>query len=151
MYYYYGLIEELPSGTAPPKKIVGSFGAWEKKRRIPVELLREILREQGSPWAKELGDKYEEAETRLASVKSSKHRRVLGEVLDGVSERVVKPVDWTPVVRSMDAALEAARTSLAIRHAEAAASAIRSLRRYEREQERELDDENVILMWWNVG
>ncbi len=134
MYIYYGLIEELPQPVA-----VGSF--YDKpRRRIPIEQLREILKEQGSPWADELADTYRVAEKSLATPKSKKHKRITENILEEIPERIADPVDWGPVVLSLQAAEKATRATSAIKHAEAALSAIRTARADED------DDEAMMLI-----
>ena len=125
MYAFYDLLKELPAGVA--RGAAGAIGSFEspgkprKRRRIPIELFRQILREQGNPWADELEDTYQETEKRLASPKiSKKHKEVLEETLEAVSESVSAPVDWAGVISSLRAAQAATRTTLAIKHAQAA-------------------------------
>lgn len=117
----------------PPTKVIG----WpERKKRITVEQLQGILEAQGSPWADELRDTYREAEKRLASPKSKKHKKVLEEVLEEVSERVAAPVDWGPIIVSIQAAVSAARATLALKHAQTALDLLA-----------EWDDEEAILIY----
>ncbi len=145
MLYHYDLLKDLVPTVIPPtpppvKPKVGWGGVG--KRRIPVELLREILEEQGSPWAKELTETYQEAEKSLATSKSPKQREVLNEVLETVSESVVAPIDWTPILASIRAAAEATRATLAIKHAEAALKALRA------EQAEDEEDTELLMQWF---
>ncbi len=126
------------SAAAPTPPVVAAKGWIGRPRRIPVERLREILKAQGSPWANELADTYQVAEKRLASPKiSKKHAEVLEKIVETVSQRAPEPVDWGPIIRSVRLANEAARTTAAIKHAEAALRAL---------QDEEDDDEEAIVL-----
>ncbi len=103
--------------TPPTTRHVGWFAEWGKKRTIPIERLREILKEQGSPWAKELADAVE------APIRSPKHREVVEEVV----QRIARPepgVDWESVTRSLQAAAGATRATLAIKRINDALAAL---------------------------
>ncbi len=140
MLYYYDLLKDLvPTAAATAKVRVGWFSDWDKKRRISVEQLREILREQGSPWAKELEDVVE----KTAVPKSKKHAEILEEVLEEIPQRLADPVDWNSINLSLQAAAQATRATAAIKHAESALSAIRTVRA---ETAAENDDEEAIIM-----
>ena len=114
-------LAEVPGVTgvtpASPTPKIGWFDQWDKRRRIPVEQLREILKAQGSRWADELGDAYEVAEKKGA--KAPRRRKVIEEVLADVSERIEKPgVDWGAICVSLLALASATRETLARKHAE---------------------------------
>jgi hypothetical protein len=123
-------LAEIPQLPAPTTtKVVGWGG---ERRRIPVERLREILKAQGSPWADELADTYQVAEKSLASSKKKK-RKALEEVLEKISELAADPVDWASVNLSLQAAIQATRATLALKHIQAALDAL-------------LEDEEIILL-----
>ncbi len=96
------------------------------RRYIKIEQLREILKAQGSPWAKELEDTYVKVQKKKP--KSKKLKKVLEEALEEVSDRVqlevptakFPPTDWGPIIQSLQAAISAKRATLALKHAEAA-------------------------------
>ncbi len=141
---YYWPFSSAAAPTPPtPTVVKGWIG---RPRRIPVEQLREILKEQGSPWADELADTYQVAEKRLATPKSKKHAEVLDEVLEQVVERVSQPapapIDWGPLIASVRASEAAARTTLAIKHAEAALRALQA--------EEDDDEEAIVLMMMDL-
>ncbi len=144
MLYYYDLLKDLAKATTTSshKVTVGWFSEWDKKRRISVEQLREILKQQGSPWAKELEDVVEKA-----APKSKKHAEILEEVLEEIPQRLADPVDWNSINLSLQAAAQATRATAAIKHAESALSAIRTVRA-ERSAAiaTENDDEEAIML-----
>ncbi len=132
--FFYQRPPTAPSGA---HRVVGwADSAVGRKRRIPVEQLREILKAQGSPWADQLADTVEAVEP-----KSAKHAEVLEEVVERVIQKASQPapiaVDWGPLVASVRASQEATRTTLAIKHAEAALRAL---------QAEEDDDEEAIML-----
>ncbi len=132
------------SAATPPTPPAVTHKGWVGRRRtIRVEQLREILKAQGSPWADELADTYQEAEKRLASPKiSEKHEEVIERVLRRVVELAPTPaMDWGPALRYLQVANTATRTTLAIKHAKAA---LRLL-----EEEEDDDEEAILLMMMN--
>ncbi len=113
---------------------VGAAPAPGKQRRIPIERLREILESQGNPWAKELVDAVE------APPRSAKHREIVDEIIEEISKPIVPTVDWSSVAISLHAAQTATRSTLALKHAQAALEAFRAALRAE------ADDEEAILL-----
>lgn len=114
-------------GRPASTKVVG----W----RIPLEQFREILRAQGSPWADELADTCEKLEKRKAKKQGKKKlAEVFDEVLEEIAEHISTPVDWGPIVVSIQAALSATRTTLALKHAQIALNLLQE------------DDDAMILL-----
>jgi hypothetical protein len=142
---------QVQTSTPPPStKKVG----WPSGRRITVERLREILKEQGSPWAKELADTVEA--TPLP--KTPKLRKITEQVFEEIPKRIADPVDWHSINLSLQAAQAASRATLAIKHAEAALSALRAKRNAEEAEVRarqaaEDDDAeamvHIMSLWIN--
>ncbi len=144
---YYWPFSSAAAPTPPPTTAPkGWYDGWDKKRRIPVEQLREILKSQGSPWADELADTYQVAEKRLASPKSKKHQEVVERVVERVAELApVVEMDWGPALEYLRAANESSRTTLAIKNFEAALRAMANKLQAEEDD----DEEAVLLMLMN--
>ena len=124
-----------PSGA---KTIVGWFDGWDKRRRIPVERLNEILKAQGrEPFP------VAELEAKVAKAQSPKLRKVVEEALEEVAVRAEEPYDWTPVVTLFRAVTMATRTTAAIRNTERIIPLLRERMALEA---RERDDEEAIAL-----
>lgn len=121
-------LAEVP-GLAAAIVAAKKVGGWAG-RRIPIERLREILKEQGNPWADELADVVEQA--------PAKRQEIIEPVVEKIVERAAAPADWSGVAVSLRAAVRATRTTAALRHAEIALSALRA--------EWEYDDEDAIAL-----
>ncbi len=111
------------------------------KRRIRVEELRELLKEQGNPWADELADALVAVDDGLAEevvrpVKKKKKKLV--KIVEEIIEKVesAPTVDWGALVRSILAIPRATRATAAIKHAETALSLFYA----------DPDDEEIILL-----
>ncbi len=130
--------------------IIGSAGpvtagtvAPGKRRHIRVEELRELLREQGNPWADELADALVAVDDGLAEEvlvkkkkKTKKLAKVFEEIIDEIPKSTVDSVNWGAVVASLLAAQAATRATPAIKHAETALSLFHA----------DPDDEEIILL-----
>lgn len=126
---------------------VGWFDEWDKKRRIPVEQLREILKAQGSSWADELGEAYEAVEKKIET--SPKRRKVLEEALTDVSREVQTPqpgVDWAYICLHLVALANCSRETAARKHLEDTRLALQAYQAY---WAAEYDDEEALLLLMN--
>lgn len=135
--YYWPFSSDAAPTPPTPTVVKGWIG--KPRRTIPVERLREILEAQGSPWAKELADTVEVVEK--TPPKSPKHAEVMEEVIETVFQKAEQPLDWTWIIEKVRAANESARTTAAIKHAEAALRKLRA--------DAEDDDEEAITLIMN--
>ena len=139
---YYWPFSSASSPTPPPPTApkVGWFAEWDKKRTIPVELLREILKAQGSPWADELAETVKAVEQKPP--KTKKHQRVIEQVVRRVVEYAPVPMDWGPALQFLQAANAEAQAAIAAKHAEDALRALKAAR-----EAAEREDEEAIMAW----
>ena len=131
-------IAALASATSgsTTARVVGWFDGWDRRRRIPVEMLRAILKEQGSSWADELGDAYEAAEKKIE--RAPRRRKLITAALEDVSVRIHElGHDWGHVAHSLNAVATAQRETAARKHAENIRIALQSW---------EDDDEEALML-----
>ncbi len=121
---YYWPFSSAAQPPAPSKPKVGWFAEWDKKRRIPIEQLRAILKEQSSPWADELTDRIvkeleelppEEEEAQEEVPKEAPARRTFSGIMPEREPAPIVPppaMDWsvlTRAVRELEARQQAER------------------------------------------
>jgi len=136
--FFYQLVPTSAVVPPPTKTIVGWFDQWDKRRRIPVERLNEILKAQGrEPFP------VAELEEKVEKVKSPRLRKVVEEALEEIAVRAEEPYDWTPVVTLFQAVTTATRTTASIRNAERIIPLLRERIAFEA---RERDDEEAITL-----
>ncbi len=110
---------QVPVPPAPPAPKAGWFKEFDKpRRRIPLELLREVLKEQGNPWADELEDAVVEVKKTVRATKSKKLKKTLEEAFPILEERLSDCREWTYVIDMMNWAAQASRTTQQIKYAE---------------------------------
>ncbi len=110
---------QVPVPPAPPAPKAGWFKEFDKpRRRIPLELLREVLKEQGNPWADELEDAVVEVKKTVRATKSKKLKKTLEEAFPILEERLSDYREWTYVIDMMNWAAQASRTTQQIKYAE---------------------------------
>ena len=122
-----GALGQLALGQFPGAQVVtptkptpkGWFGGWDKpRRRIPIELLREVLKEQGNPWAEEIGEAVEAVEVIAKTTKSPKLRKTLKTAIEHIEERASVPLGWDYPLDMLRIINRLSRTTQAIKYAE---------------------------------
>lgn len=107
----------LPTSIIAPK--VGWFEGWDKpRRRIPLELLRDVLKEQGSPWGDELIEAIEAVQVVARTTKSKKLRKTLDTVVEKVQERASIQLGWDHPLDMLRIIARLSRTTQALKYAE---------------------------------
>ena len=107
----------IPAPITAPK--AGWFEGWDKpRRRIPLELLREVLREQGSPWGEELQEAVAAIQIVARTTKSKKLRKTLDTVIEKVQERASIQLGWDHPLDMLRIIARLSRTTQALKYAE---------------------------------